>query len=139
MAKISGLGDYVAIDDSGGTLRDISNDITSFTITQGQDLIDVTGIDKSARERLVGLGDCTVTITGVFNGAANKSNAVFSNLSGTRTVTYAVGGNTSSNPELSMEMLVASYNPNHGSGAELTWTANLSLQSGTVPTWGTVA
>ena len=28
MAKQTGLGDYLAVDDSGGSLRDISNDIT---------------------------------------------------------------------------------------------------------------
>ena len=32
MAKESGLGATVSVDDSGGTLRDISNDVTDFTI-----------------------------------------------------------------------------------------------------------
>jgi hypothetical protein len=138
MAKVSGLGDYLAVDDSGGSLRDISNDTTSVTLNVPQDLLDITGIDKSAKERLIGLGDGTVAITGVFNSASNQSHDVFKTRSGTRTVTYAVGGNSSSNPVLTMEMLVGSYDLSRGTDGGLTWTANLSLQSGTVPTWATV-
>ena len=138
MAKVSGLGDYLAVDDSGGSLRDISNDTTSVTLNIPQDLLDITGIDKSARERLIGLGDGTVSITGVFNAASNQSHDVFKTRSGTRTVTYAVGGNTSSNPVLTMEMLVGSYDLSRGTDGSLTWTANLSLQSGSVPAWSTV-
>lgn len=138
MAKQSGLGDYLAVDDSGGSLRDISNDTTSVTLNVPSSLLDVTGIDKSAMERLIGLGDGTVSITGVFNSASNQSHDVFKSRAGTRTVTYAVGGNTSSNPVLTMEMLVGSYDLSRGTDGGLTWTANLSLQSGTVPAWSTV-
>ena len=138
MAKQSGLGDYIAVDDSGGTARDISNDITSYSVNIPQNLFDVTGIDKSAMERLVGLGDGTVSLNGVCNFASNKSHDVFKTRTGTRTVTLAVGGNTSSNPELNMEMLVTEYNIERGDDGALNWTAGLSLQSGTTPTWGTV-
>ena len=49
MAKQSGLGDYIAIDDSGGSARDISNDVVSLTINTPQETLTVTGIDKSAQ------------------------------------------------------------------------------------------
>ena len=138
MAKQSGLGDYLAVDDSGGSARDISNDVTNATFNKGTSLQEITGIDKSAVERLQLLGDGTVSINGVYNSASNKSHDVFKTQSGTRTVTYAVGGNTSSNPELEMEMLVSAYNLDRAADGSLTWSAELSLQSGTVPTWGTV-
>ena len=138
MAKQSGLGDYLAVDDSGGSARDISNDVMSATFDNGQELQIVTGIDKSAQERLILLGDGSVTLNGVFNAASNKSHDVFKVKSGTRTVTYCVGGNSSSNPKLEMEMLVGEYNLDRASDGSLTWTATLALQSGTVPTWSTV-
>ena len=47
MAKQSGLGDYLAVDDSGGTARDISNDVTNVDFNIPQNLIDSTGIDLS--------------------------------------------------------------------------------------------
>jgi hypothetical protein len=138
MAKQSGLGDYIAVDDSGGTARDISNDITSYTINTPQNLYEITGLDKSAVERLIGLSDYTVTLNGVTDYASNKSHDVFKTRTGTRTVTIAIGGNTSSNPELESEMLISSFNQERGDDGSATWTAELMLQSGTAATWGTV-
>lgn len=138
MAKQSGLGDYLAVDDSSGTVRDISNDVTNATFNNGTALQEITGIDKSAIERLQLLGDGTVSINGVFNSASNLSHDVFKTQTGTRTVTYCVGGNTSSNPKLEMEMLISAYNLDRAADGSLTWSAELSLESGTVPTWSTV-
>ena len=139
MAKQTGLGDYVAVDDSGGTARDISNDITSYSINVPQNMFEVTGVDKSAVERIVGLNDYTVSINGVFDKASNKAHDVFKTRTGTRTVTIAIGGNTTGYPELEAEMLVTEYNLERGDDGALTWTAGLSLESGTTPTWGTAS
>jgi hypothetical protein len=138
MAKQTGLGDYLAVDDSGGSARDISNDIGDYGINISQELIETTGLDKSARERITGMSDGDVTLNGFFNAASNKSHDVFKTRTGTRTFDLRIGGNTSSNPKLTMEMLVANYNITRGSGGELNWTATLNLQSGTVPAWSTV-
>jgi hypothetical protein len=64
---------------------------------------------------------------------------VFKTRTGTRTFDLRVGGNTSSNPKLAMEMQVASYNITRGSDGSLTWAVTLNLSDGTVPTWSTVA
>jgi hypothetical protein len=138
MAKQSGLGDYLAVDDSTGSLRAISNDITSITINTPQETLTVTGIDKSAQERIIGLQDFSISLNGVFNAASNMEHDVFKVKSGTRTVTYAIGGNSASNPKLSCEALVSSYDLNRGTDGSLNFTATLELQSGTVPTWTTV-
>ena len=137
MAKQTGLGDYLAVDDSGGSARDISNDIGDYGINISQELIETTGLDKSARERITGMSDGDVTLNGFFNAASNKSHDVFKTRTGTRTFDLRIGGNTSSNPKLTMEMLVANYNITRGSGGELNWTATLNLQSGTGPAWST--
>jgi len=137
MAKVSGLGDTVSVDDSGGTPRAISNDITDFSINLPQALLDVAGVDKSAQERLIGLADGTVTLNGVTNFASNQSHDVFKTRTGTRTVTITLYEDGSGDPRLIMEMLVGNYDITRGSDGSSTWTATLSLQSGTVPTWGT--
>ena len=138
MAKQSGLGDYIAVDDSGGSARDISNDISSYTIDTPQNLLEATGIDKSATERIVGLNDGTVTLNGYFDSASNKWHDVFKTRTGTRTVTIAIGGNSSSNPKLEMEMLVSDTTTERGDDGMINATATLLLQSGTTPTWSTV-
>ena len=138
MAKQSGLGDYLAVDDSGGSARNISNDITSYSINTPQGMFEVTGIDKSAVERIVGLNDFTLGLNGYFNSASNMSHDVFKVRTGTRTVTIAIGGNTSGKPKLEAEMLVSEYNLERGDDGALNWSVSMSLQSGTTPTWGTV-
>tara|TARA_R110002020_G_scaffold77761_5_gene196215 strand:- start:5109 stop:5528 length:420 start_codon:yes stop_codon:yes gene_type:complete len=139
MAKQSGLGDYIAVDDSGGSARDISDNITNYEIGNTQNLLDSTTISKSAMERLIGLGDLSISLSGIFDAASNKSHDVFKTKSGTRTVTLAIGGNTSTYPKLEAECLVADYNVSRGNDGSITWAATLNLQSGTVPTWGTVS
>ena len=138
MAKQTGLGDYVAVDDSGGSARDISNDIGDYGINIAQELITTTGLDKSAQERITGISDGDVTLNGTFNSASNKSHDVFKTRTGTRTFDLRIGGNSSSNPKLAMEMQVASYALTRVTDGTLTWTATLNLADGTVPTWSTV-
>ena len=137
MAKEAGMGMTVTVDDSGGTGRDISNDITGITIGTPSGVQDVTGLDKSGMERLLLLADGTVSINGVFNDAATTgSHTVLKNyrtiLAGQvgRTVAIAVSGQT-----LSMEILFSDYSLNRAGDGSLTFTATGSLASGTVPAW----
>lgn len=134
MAKETGLGwSAFSVDDSGGSVCDIKNDVTQLAITTPRGVQDVTGIDKSAFERLLLLADGTVNAQGVFNDAASKSHAVFKTVPSTsvaRTTTITVSGNT-----LAMEMLYTDYQLTRAQSGELTWTAPGVLADGTVPTW----
>jgi hypothetical protein len=130
MAKESGLGMTCAIDDSGGTARAISNDITDLQIGTPNNLQDITGLDKSAIERLILLSDGQVSVTCVFNDASVSSFIVFKVRTGTRTVTIVHSGQT-----LAMEMLISACDMNRQSDGSFIITATLELQSGTVPTW----
>ena len=138
MAKQTGLGDYIAVDDSGGTARDLSTDITNYDISIAQNTIDVTSISKSAFERLIGLNDLTVTLTGVADFASNLAHDVFKTRSGTRTFDLRIGGNTSTNPRLISEMVITDFAYSRGTDGSLGWTAGLALQSGTTPAYDTV-
>jgi len=133
MAKESGLGMTVAIDDSGGSARTISNDITSIDWATPREEQDITGLDKSARERLLLLADFTVSISGVFNDASNMSHAVFSTVPSTsvaRTTTLTISGQV-----LAGELFYTDYALGRSSSGELTWSAPGALAAGAVPTW----
>lgn len=134
MAKESGLGwTTLSVDDSAGTARDIRNDITNFSFATPREAQDVTGIDKSAMERLLLLADFSIDLNGVFNDAANLSHAVFKTVPSTsvaRTVSLAVSGQTLAN-----ECLFTDYALTRSSSGELTWAAPGVLSDGTVPTW----
>ena len=133
MAKESGLGMSVIIDDSGGSARTISNDITSIDIATPREEQDITGLDKSARERLLLLADFTVAISGVFNDASNMSHDVFKTVpssSVARTTTTAISGQT-----LPGELFYTDYGVARGGDGSLVWSAPGALAGGVVPTW----
>lgn len=121
------------MDDSSGTPQDIRNDITNLEFATPRATQDVTGIDKSAFERLLLLADFTITLNGVFNDAANKSHVVFKTVPSTsvnRTVSIGVSGQTLAN-----ECIFTDYPLTRSDSGELTWAVPGQLADGTVPTW----
>ena len=133
MAKESGLGMSVAVDDSGGSARTISNDITNLDWATPRDEQDITGLDKSAHERLLTLADFSTTLNGIFNDASNMSHDVFKTVpssSVARTVTIGISGQT-----LACEAYFSDYALSRSSSGELTWSAPGALSGGAVPTW----
>lgn len=134
MAKENGLGwTTLSVDDSGGSARDIRNDITNFEFATPRGVQDVTGIDKSAMERLLLLADFSITLNGVFNDAANLSHAVLKTVPSTsvaRTVSIGVSGQT-----LAAECIFTDYRLTRADDGKLTWQAPGQLSDGTVPTW----
>lgn len=139
MAKESGLGfTTLSIDDNGGTLRDIRDDVTNFEMSTPKAVQDVTGVDKFAMERLGLLSDMSTTLNGVFDDATNKAHEVFKtvNLSTAvaREFTFTHSGQTigtSNTPTL----LFTDYALNRGADGSLTWSAPGVLANGVVPAW----
>tara|TARA_Y100000310_G_scaffold317160_1_gene369699 strand:- start:428 stop:808 length:381 start_codon:yes stop_codon:yes gene_type:complete len=122
-----------AVDDSGGAARSIENDITNLDLATPRGIQDVTGLDKSAMERLLLLADFSVTINGVFNDASNVSHDVFKTVSSSsvnRTVTIVHSGQTLPN-----ETAFSDYALTRAASGEFTYTAPGALADGTVPTW----
>lgn len=133
MAKVSGITTSVTVDDSSGTARVISNDVTSITTNTSRGVQDVTGLDKSAMERLLLLSDGSITINGVFNTAADTgSHTVLSSITDNDTRTVAIGYPSAT---LTMEMVLVSYNLNRAQDGSLTFTAEMQLANGTAPAW----
>lgn len=93
----------------------------------------MTGVDKSAMERLLLLADFSITLNGVFNDATDKSHDVFKTVPSTsvaRTVSLAVSGQTLNN-----EVLFTDYPLSRSNSGELTWAVPGVLADGVVPTW----
>ena len=133
MAKESGIAMSIAVDDSGGSARTISNDITNFDFSTPRNVQVITGLDKSAEERLQLLADFTITLNGVFNDASNVAHDVFKTVpssSVVRTVTITISGQSLPN-----ETFFNDYSLSRPASGELTWSAPGTLGNGTVPTW----
>lgn len=134
MAKESGIGFALSVDDAAGTLRTLSNDFSSIQFATPRGVQDVTGLDKSAIERLLLLADfsCTLSAPALDDGA-NLSHSVFKTVSSTsvaRTTTLALSGQS-----LSCETLYSDYQITRGQDGSFTFTVPGVLADGQVPTW----
>jgi hypothetical protein len=125
VAKVSGLTTSVTI--AG---NDISNDVTNLTMSTPYGEQDITGLDKSAIERLLLRADLQITLNGVFNTAANKSHATFKT-PGSKTVVIVFPGPAT----MTATCNSTDYQLTMGTDGSLTWSVPLNLNSGTAGAW----
>lgn len=136
MAKTSGLGATVLVDDSASGAQTISNDLTNFSFSTPRAIQETTGVDKSASERILLLADYSVTMNGVFNTASNMSHAVFKTIPSTSVArNVKIEPTSGSTPYLSCLCVLTDYQITRANSGELTWQVPGSLSDGTVPTW----
>jgi hypothetical protein len=132
MAKQSGLGwTTFSVDSAAGTPVDLRNDTPSIQFATPRAMQDVTGLDKSANERLALLADASLTAETIFNPTG--SHTVYSTVSSTsviRTVSLGIGGKA-----LAMEMWATDYPLQCTNTGEFTASVPFVLADGTVPTW----
>lgn len=137
MSKVSGLGALVSVADAGGTPRVISNDVTDFTLNTPRGVQDITGVDKSAHERLLLLADVSVSLKLVFNATANMGHDVFKTVSSTsvpRATSIAPTANNST-PILNFNAIYSDYSLSRSASGELTTSTKGDLSDGALPTW----
>lgn len=124
MAKVSGLTTAVTV-----ASNVISNDVTSINVDTPYGEQDITGLDKSAVERLLLRADCTGTMNGVFNTAASMSHATLKT-PGSKTFVIGYPGAT-----LTFTAVTTNYAVAFGADGSLTWSVNWGLSSGTAAAW----
>jgi hypothetical protein len=135
VAKVTGLAwTTLQVSDATTTLRDIRNDVTNLQFATPRGVQDVTGIDKSAIERLLLLADFSCGLNGVFNPSANQEHAVFSTVPST-SVNRAVNITTNGKSLNLTGVLFTDYQVARSQSGELTWQAPGVLADGSVPTW----
>lgn len=134
MSKENGLGwTALDVDDEAGVAQDLRSAVNSLEFSTPRGVLEVTGIDKSAMERLHGLADFSATLNFTFDDAtADSPHDVFKDLSNQRTVAITVSAQI-----LSVEALFTDYALNRGTDGSLTGTAPCVLANGTVPAWTT--
>lgn len=132
MAKESGLGwTTLDVDDEAGSAQDLREDVNSLEFSTPRAVLEVTGLDKSAMERLHGLADFSATLNFTYDDDTSDSvHDVFKDLSNQRTCLIVVSGQTLSN-----EVLFTDYALNRGTDGSFSGTAPCVLANGTVPTW----
>jgi hypothetical protein len=133
MAKESGLGwTTCSVDNASSVLKDIKNDVTNLEFSTPYNVQEITGIDKSAMERLLLLADYQGTLNTVFNPAADRVHAVLvaGDLRVARTLTNVI-----STKSLSAEVLFTDAAYTRAASGEFTGSHPFALADGTTPTW----
>ncbi|CAM5346726.1 hypothetical protein [Streptomyces aurantiogriseus] len=116
MAKQSGLGDNFYLHG-----YDVSGDIGSISTSGGPALLEVTGIDKSAYERIGGLRTGGMSWQAWFNPAANQAHARMKTLPTTDVHCAYFRGTTLGNPAACMVAKQINYDGNRGADGSFTF------------------
>ncbi len=131
MAKQTGLGDNLYVDGN-----DLSGDTGALSaIGGGPAALDVTGIDKSAFERIGGMRDGRIEFDSWFNPASGQAHPVLSALpTGDVLVSY-LRGTTLGDPAASLLGKQVGYDPTRGADGSLTM-AIQAVSNGFGLEWG---
>lgn len=109
------------IDDSGGTLRDISNVLTDVSISRTADVAEVSAFSNSSKAFVSGLKDATLTISGSFDATVD---GYLSGILGAEgSFEFYPIGTTGGNPKASGEAIMTSYDRTPDIGGAVTFTA----------------
>lgn len=131
------MGMTLTVDDSGGTGRAITNDVTNVQWGMPSGEQDVTGLDKSGHERILLLADFSITLTAVFNDAATTG--MFQIFKNYRTILAGQVGRTTtlvhSGQTLTNEVLYTDFPLSRNADGSLTASVPGVLADGVVPVW----
>lgn len=131
MAKQSGLGDNIYI---GG--YDLSGDVGAIqTIRGSRAALDVTGIDKSAYERILGQADGEMSFNAFFNDAVLQEHVALAGLLTTDRVVNYFRGTTLGNPAAGIIGKQINYDPSRNQDGSLISTVQV-LSNGYALEWG---
>jgi hypothetical protein len=117
MGKQSGLGDnlYVAGYDLSGDISAVSN------VGGGPAAMEVTGIDKSAMERIGGLRDGRLQFASFFNPGTDRSHARFKQLPTSDVILSYFRGTALGGPSAHIVAKQANYDGTRGDSGEFTF------------------
>ena len=113
------------IDDSGGTLRDISDVLTDVSISRTADVAEVSAFSNSSKAFVAGLKDATLTISGSFDATVDGYLSGILGVEGSFEF-YPIG-TTGGNPKASGEAIMTSYDRTPDIGGAVNFTASFQV------------
>ena len=139
MAKRSGLGQkFYIVSIGSGPAYDISGDVGAIdTADCSFAALDVTGIDKSAHERIPGLGDGKLQYTGFWNNAIGGQHAVVHGMNGTPVRGIWLGSAVEGDGlAFAINGILTNYPAARAAGGMLTAKPTIEGYTGDLPDWG---
>ena len=109
------------IDDSGGTLRDISNVLTDVAVSRTADVAEVSAFSNSSKAFVAGLKDASITISGSFDATVDGYLKAILGVEGYFEF-YPIG-TTGGNPKASGKAIMTSYDRTPDVGGAVSFSA----------------
>ena len=123
---VHGKSTNFQLDDTSGTIRDISDTITSVDFPETLDTAETTAFGSSAKSYIVGLTDATISVSGIWdatvdgyiNGGAEPAS---------RSFVFGPAGSTVSNVKYTGEAIVTSFSISNPVGDVVTFSLDLQV------------
>lgn len=120
------------LDNAAGSLTDISNTLNEVTLPRSIETAETTAFGNDDKTYIVGLGDATISVSGMFDATVNTHlNAAVAALKAgtlaTASFEYGPAGSASSAPKLSGEALITSYEIGSPVGDVVTYSLELQV------------
>jgi hypothetical protein len=115
------------VDNSGGTLTDISNTLNSVTFPREIETLETTSFGSSTRSYVVGFSDATVSIEGSFDATVDAHLAGILGQEASVSFEYGPEGTTAGQVKYTGEALMTSYETSAGVGDIVTYSAEFQV------------
>ena len=114
-----------ALDDTGGSSRNLSNTLTDFSFPQTIDTAETTAFGSSNKSYIVGLKDTTISVSGIWDATVDGY------ISGTepasRSFIYGPAGSTGGNVKYTGEAIMTNYSVSNPVGDVVTFSIDLQV------------
>jgi len=127
MAFVHGKSADFRLDDSGGTLRDISAFLEDVSFPRSIETAETTTFGSSAKSYITGLTDATISISGKFDATADGYLAGVVGQAATLSFQYGPAGTTAGNIKYTGECIMTSYEVSATVGDVVTASAELQV------------
>lgn len=127
MAFVHGKSAVFKLDDSGGTLRDISAYLDDISFPQPVETAETTTFGASSKTYIVGLKDSTVSLSGKWDSTFDGYVAPALGQSATLSFEYGPAGSTGGYVKYSGEAIITSYDVSAPIGDVVTVSVELQV------------
>jgi predicted secreted protein len=114
-----------ALDDTGGTSRNVSNTLTDVSFPQTIDTAETTAFGSSNKSYIVGLKDTTISVSGLWDATVDGYYAGTEPAS--RSFIYGPAGTTSGNVKYTGEAIMTNYSVSNPVGDVVTYAVDLQV------------
>lgn len=115
------------LDNSGGTLTDISNVLTSVGFPREVETAEVTAFGATAKSYIVGLSDSTISFEGSYDATVDAHLSAVLGQSDSLSFEYGPEGSTAGFIKFTGESYLTSYDVTNGVGDAVTFSASLQV------------